>query len=624
MRRTFSRSEKAALYRVAGGQCELCGDTLTDGWHADHKHPFSRGGATDIANAQALCPTCNLKKGSKTSMTNKLRDWQSRALDAYLSHRSDNFFAVATPGSGKTTWALTVARTLIDQDVIGRVVVVVPSDSLRTQWSDHLGTGIHLRPLVAGEPVDQAGYHGVVTTYQALGHQLGLDLRAAIGMNDTRGTLVILDEIHHAAETSAYGDALMLAFENASRRLLLTGTPWRTDPRERIPFVDPDPDTPMYKVHFTYDYGQAVRERVCRRIEFRVNDASVSWVRDSARTDTNLTVNRTLRGVDKSDAMRAVLDASPTGEWMADVLRDAHAHLRSLRMEHPDAAGLVVARDKHHAHKVQKLMRESLGVNAPVVVSAEDESGNNRAARTEIERFRRSREPWIIAVKMIAEGVDIPRLMVGVYATNVTTSMFFNQVVGRFVRVRPGEGDARACMFVPPSQALWAHVQEIQRMLPQVLEDADEKNERERNGVTARTGTADFTALGSESLGLTMVHTDQSDISGHEVVAWTEVFKSAGVPQHYAANMAASGAVAPSSPVAVEEVPRNRREKQLRSEIDSLAGRAAYRCLGDHTKKQDVWRSVWRAYGEGVKTMSIDRLESVKGWLSLSIERGEL
>src|SRR5699024_1227133 len=108
----------------------------------------------------------------------------------------------------------------------------------------------------------------------------------------------------------------------------------------------------------------------------------------------------------------------------ADVIMRAHRDLLSMRVEIPDAGGLIVAKDRSHAKKIARLLKSITGVSAPVVVSAEDEGGTNVGARQAIERFRSSRDPWIIAVKMIAEGVDIPRLMVGVYATNVSTSMF--------------------------------------------------------------------------------------------------------------------------------------------------------------------------------------------------------
>ncbi len=63
--RRFSKSQRQAIFRLANGKCEDCDQPLKKGWHADHKKPYSKGGATDVQNGRALCPPCNLKKGAK-------------------------------------------------------------------------------------------------------------------------------------------------------------------------------------------------------------------------------------------------------------------------------------------------------------------------------------------------------------------------------------------------------------------------------------------------------------------------------------------------------------------------------------------------------------------------------
>jgi 5-methylcytosine-specific restriction endonuclease McrA len=65
MGRRFTASQRAAMYLRSRGRCGECGRPLARGWHADHIVPWSRGGKTDAANAQALCPRCNRKKGVK-------------------------------------------------------------------------------------------------------------------------------------------------------------------------------------------------------------------------------------------------------------------------------------------------------------------------------------------------------------------------------------------------------------------------------------------------------------------------------------------------------------------------------------------------------------------------------
>jgi 5-methylcytosine-specific restriction endonuclease McrA len=68
MRRHFSISQRVALFLHAQARCtnKRCGKTLAPTWHADHVRPYSKGGATDVINGTALCPSCNLKKGSKS------------------------------------------------------------------------------------------------------------------------------------------------------------------------------------------------------------------------------------------------------------------------------------------------------------------------------------------------------------------------------------------------------------------------------------------------------------------------------------------------------------------------------------------------------------------------------
>jgi superfamily II DNA or RNA helicase len=63
----------------------------------------------------------------------------------------------------------------------------------------------------------------------------------------------------------------------------------------------------------------------------------------------------------------------------------------------------------------------------------------------------------------VSEGVDVPRLAVGVYATSISTPLFFAQAVGRFVRARK-RGET-ASVFLPsvPTLLTFANEMELQR-----------------------------------------------------------------------------------------------------------------------------------------------------------------
>ena len=621
MRRFFNVRERVALYLAADGKCQLCGTGLQKGWHADHVLPHSKGGDTDIANAQALCPRCNLMKGSKISMSDRYK-WQKTSRERYLDADQRDYLLVACPGAGKTTFSLTLAATLWELGHIRRIIVVVPSDALRTQWSSNGSTRLELRPYVTGEPVDKQGYHGVVTTYQSLTGSTRDMFRHVIGSDDPQGTLVILDEIHHADDDSSYGSALKHAFENASRRLLLTGTPWRTDNREKMPFVSFDANN-LLEVDDSYDYGQAIRDGVCRPIMFPVVDGEVSWSRDGVRRDEQLSVNRSLVGSDSSDAMKALLDASATGGWLDAVLRRANTDLMSVRKEHPDAGGLVVAKDRAHAKQVAQRLQQITGHTVPVVVSSEDgDGGSSQVSRNIISRFRSSRDPWIVAVKMIAEGVDIPRLMVGVYATNVSTSMFFNQVVGRFVRTRENE-IVTSRLYVAPTPTMWGLVHDVEKLLPHRLQD-DEGGEDSPRSRESGSGSvlSDYVSLGSEAGSLVAVASTDGDLAGSAVEQMEFSLAANGLPTYFAPQMVAAGFHVPDARPEPEPEPRYVVEKRLREQITRLVGQVAHRCYGDHRLGREVRNALYRRFGCGVDELSLDRLESTVRLLEDSLQTG--
>ncbi len=618
MKRFFNRAERAALYIAADGKCQICGTPLSEGWHADHIKPFSLGGATNMANGQALCPACNLVKGLQTL---ELRTWQKEALQKYNTKNQKDFLVVACPGAGKTTFALTLARQLIDRGEINYVVVVVPSDALRTQWSDNVL--IDLAPYKTGQPPRKRDYDGIVTTYQAIANgEITLSLMEHELARPGTRTLVIFDEIHHAGDTSQFGRKIERAFGDADRRLLLSGTPWREN-GERIPYTTFD-DEGMLKVDYSYTYGDAVRDGVCRGISFPVVNGEVAWSRDGEEFAKQVKPNMMLKGTDNSDVSRALLEASPAGGWMREVLAQAHRRLMSWRHSIPDAGGLIVARDKEHALALKRLLRDVTGHTAQVVVSGEDDGGSTNDARAAIGRFRKSQEPWIIAVKMIAEGVDIPRLMVGVYATNVTTNMFFTQVVGRFVRKRRDE-DVAASLFILPTARMWSLATSIEEALPPEMAQQIEEREKVNRcfgpgpGVLPGERESPFIFLSSKSDGLGQVANGGETLPGSRVEGWQDFLQASGVPIGYADQLARA-ADAPDTAAVPQLIPKHQQEKQLKDEENKLVGQVAHHVLGDRSQAHEVRKKMWKLYNRSSKELTIPErkhyIEVLKNWLT--------
>jgi superfamily II DNA or RNA helicase len=373
-------------------------------------------------------------------------------MDAYLQQQPRDFLAVATPGAGKTTFALTLASWLLHHHVVQQVTVVAPTEHLKKQWAEAAARiGIKLDPDYSAGPLSKE-YHGVAVTYAGVG------VRPMLHRNrvEHRKTLVILDEIHHAGDSRSWGEACQEAFEPATRRLALTGTPFRSDTNP-IPFVDyaEDGDGVRRSVaDYTYGYGSALGDGVVRPVIFLSYSGNMRW-RTKAGDEIEARLGEPMTKDAISQAWRTALD--PHGEWMPAVLGAADRRLSEVRKSIPDAGGLVIASDQDSARAYAKLLRDVTGAKATLVLS--DDTG----ASQRIEDFRGSQDRWMVAVRMVSEGVDVPRLAVGVYATTISTPLFFAQAVGRFVRSRR-RGET-ASVFLPtiPSLLGFANEMEVER-----------------------------------------------------------------------------------------------------------------------------------------------------------------
>jgi superfamily II DNA or RNA helicase len=368
-----------------------------------------------------------------------LRAWQRKAMVVYLRRRAEDFTAVATPGAGKTTFALRIAAELLADGTVEAVTVVAPTEHLKNQWAAAAArVGIELDAAFRNADLHSAAdFHGAVVTYAQVGIAPAVHRRRTM----TRRTFVILDEIHHAGDSRSWGDGVKAAFEPAVRRLALTGTPFRSDDNP-IPFVEYErggDGLARSRADSIYGYADALRDGVVRPVIFLAYSGETRW-RTSAGDELAARLGEPMTQDLVAQAWRTALD--PTGDWMPQVLRAADARLQVKRVGGmPDAGGLVIASDQQSARAYARLLERITGEKAVVVLS--DDPGSS----ARIAGFAASDQRWLVAVRMVSEGVDIPRLAVGVYATSASTPLFFAQAIGRFVRARrPGE---TASVFLP-------------------------------------------------------------------------------------------------------------------------------------------------------------------------------
>ncbi|WP_036567731.1 DEAD/DEAH box helicase family protein [Nocardia sp. BMG51109] len=530
-----------------------------------------------------------------------LRAWQRRALTKYLTSQPRDFLTVATPGAGKTTFALRLASELLADRTVDQITVVAPTEHLKHQWAAAASyAGIALDSNFSNSTGGTSGdYHGVAVTYaQVASHPFKHRVRT-----ENRRTLVILDEIHHAGDAKSWGDAVAEAFDDATRRLALTGTPFRSDDSP-IPFVTYEPDEsgfPRSSADYSYGYSEALADGVVRPVVFLAYSGDAHW-RDSAGEEYSARLGEPLSAEQTARAWRTALD--PAGDWMSKVLTAADTRLRQLRATGmPDAGGLVIATDQDRAREYAELLQHISGTK-PTVVLSDDPSSSGR-----IGEFAANTEPWMVAVRMVSEGVDVPRLAVGVYATSASTPLYFAQAIGRFVRARR-QGET-ASVFLPSVPVLLdlAAQLEIQRdhvigkphrqkdglddeLLIEANKQEDEPGEEERKFVAlAADAELDQVIYDGDSFGTaTFVGSDEEAdylgipglLDAEQMRALLRERQTRQISERSEAAAAPAPEPGPSAAAAAERVATADRLSELRRELNSLVAMHHHRTGKPH------------------------------------------
>jgi len=489
--------------------------------HGDHIEPWIRGGLTVLPNLQALCGSCNLRKGSRPQAIVQqffevatcagarvpLRLWQAEAMDVVMpALRREPVLVEACPGAGKTSFGLTVIHRLLVSREISRVLVVAPSLGIVDGWLRAASSASATSPTLPlrgprdWRPFNPIGeeWVGAVLTYQSLFAMT--DMFLAHATDPGHRTLVIFDEVHHAGAGSGWGQSAQVAFAGAATAVLsLSGTPFRTD-REPIVFV-PSIDGAA-KPHFRYSYRDAIIDGACRPVQFvEVRGRTTFRTEDGEVHDVSFD-DHDLTELGAQRRIRSALAWIEPGSFADKMLRDANAYLIGLRAAGDgDAAGLVVCVDCEHADRVASHMGDHVLQRRPIVACSRSYDTNDPNPATAIEQFEGGHDPWIVAVNMISEGVDIRRLRVVVYLTNRMTLLSFRQIVGRVVRSDPTNEDDQGRVYIPADPRLLEMARtitdEVDLLPPPIIIETDTMlgAVQVRGGVTRRD---DFAVLRTE------------------------------------------------------------------------------------------------------------------------------
>lgn len=390
-------------------------------------------------------------------MSETLRYWQRGCVSRALEHFtvSPHFFCQATPGAGKTRMAAELAKRLLEEDKIDLVLCFAPScqvvDGFRSTFSSVLGRRLDGR----------IGAIGSAYTYQAMEHrdeefwQLFADYRV----------LAVFDEIHHCAGgdplfSNAWGQQILCRVQDqAAFTLALSGTPWRTDDKAIALARYSTPDGQLV-FDYRYSLREAITDGVCRSPRIVLLDNGEVTLTEEQGIDNS---TRLFNGVEKLlSQSRVSYEALVRHEDIVErILELGCIQLDELRQIRPDAAGLVVATDIEHAEQIAR----SLQTRGETYNLVTNKTPN---AQQVINGFRTGSNRWIVAVGMISEGTDIPRLQVCCYLSRIRTELHYRQVLGRVLR-RSGERDGLAWLFMLAEEKLRGFAERISDDLPEDL-----------------------------------------------------------------------------------------------------------------------------------------------------------
>jgi superfamily II DNA or RNA helicase len=318
----------------------------------------------------------------------------------------------------------------------------------------------------------------------------------------------------------------------------------------------------------------------------------MEWVSEGKRRKASFAT--VLPHAESARRLRTALD--PDGDWMTEVLRDADAKLSAVRAGgHRDAGGLVVASDMENARRIAERL-ERIAVERPEIVTSDEPGSSARIAA-----FSSGSRRWLVSVLMVSEGVDIPRLRVGVYATAARTELFFRQVIGRFVRRTPMPKAQMSYLLLPADlrlKALAAQIEEERNHALDQKPEPEEQPERER-----ATGEQAFHALSSSAYA---DDTITSSIHGDDLQLFFDPRPGKPKPM----------AVAPAPPPSrahPREEPAYARRERLREERNKLVAEICRRTGEPYSQ---IHARMNRATGsKSVGAATVDQLEKANALL---------
>lgn len=459
-----SKTLRTALYIHADGKCSLCGADLGPDWHADHIIPWCLTGTTNVHEMQALCPGCNLKKGSKVGVELNLRRHQKESIEVAKEMRERSIVGEAlsavfsiVPGGGKS-----LIPPLMIKNLPGwKVAWFVPRLALRYQAElgtlrDFGGEGVLLRG--SGNDIDPTrGHRGFVATHQALMK----NTRLWIDELSREKYLLVIDEVHHAKiDRSGELTALARSIDALpySGRVLMTGT-LDTNDNTKIYGVDYDchgglctPAVDKSKFNIQYTRSDAAEEGAIVPVKIFRHDGHVRW------THGEMLDECTLSNASRSQEAKAVFTAL-NSKMANEILSMAFRHYK----QHGEKLLIVCASQSHakrFADEVRNLMPTFLAIS------------DNETAHADIEKFKKTKKSCLVTCQMAYEGLDDREITHIACLTHIRSAPWIEQMLARAWRANPEIGKKFCYAFVPADPQMLRVIEKIRLENPSLISDS--------------------------------------------------------------------------------------------------------------------------------------------------------
>jgi superfamily II DNA or RNA helicase len=610
-RRRFNKAERVALFLTSNGRSDISGKLLEDHWQADHIMPWSRGGKTTIMNAQTSNPAENQQKGSQFSFSySELRKWQKRFVDKYELSNKKDFMLGVIPAGGKTLAASFVAASKLLANPSRKIIVVSSTRIVKRNWKHVLSKYFNIQIESETKKFDGSlapDFQGISTTYQAVA-MCPLVYARFCNRHDC---FVIWDEIHHAGinlenPNLNWAAAIQEAFEKRTWGLPLSGTPFRSDDF-KIPFLEMEGNG--YKIDFKYDYPEALEDKIVRRITFHRYHGKLDVVSygEPETWDTKDDLSREKSGKFLS---RVLWEK----EYAIGLLEEAHNLLLQARIKSYRAGCLVLCINIAHANQVASWLKELTGEEPDIILSDEE------VANSTVDEFSSSNKKFLVTVKEISEGVDIPRLIGLAWMANTRAPLFFRQGCGRIMR-RQGIHDRKAFCVIPVDPILEENALEIEVFQSQVFEEDDEKPKDPSNprepGVSSTFTTGCYPP---EYAGMTTAGKEYDRALSNEI---KDIANAAGITESEAAIVWEMIQSKQEKPLKVESIenetiPLEDKKRIVRNQCNELAN-----IITNLRKEEpgfiykDVVKQIHNSFSfTSQKKMTLAQLEEKKIWLT--------